>query len=369
MNLPPNQTNAIPVLIGPFPQPYHGVTIANEKFVRRFRMRGIAVDCINISPGREKKSLSYHASRVIRTMVGILRILMAPHSPERRYEMSVDGGLGGLYNLVLAAAVRLRAAPLILYHHSTDYIIETRWLVQWLFRIAGPKASHIACSRKMFEMLRDRYGLPDRFFLISNAAWIEPVDVVAYCPTPDCVTVGFLSALNEEKGALRALETFELLKLRGVAAKIRLAGVHVTESVRKAVDVAKQKYGTDVDFLGTIPASDKIAFFASLDYFLFPTLYRHETQSSVTAEAMAEGVPVIAYDHRFVGELIGSDGGLLVPTTSHFAEVAAEWIAGGAGTADRSVRRARTAEHYNKVHAEASGQVDRVVCYLVGERQ
>lgn len=66
----------------------------------------------------------------------------------------------------------------------------------------------------------------------------------------------------------------------------------------------------DAIFAGTRYGEDLAAHYASADAFLFPSMT--ETFGNVTLEALASGLPVLAYDYAAAGQLIRSDeNGLL----------------------------------------------------------
>jgi len=91
----------------------------------------------------------------------------------------------------------------------------------------------------------------------------------------------------------------------------------------------------DAIFAGQRNGLDLAAHYASADLFLFPSLT--ETFGNVTTEALASGLPVVAFDHAAAGLLIRSrDNGVLAPLGDARAFVAhAAWLAG-----DEPLRRA-----------------------------
>ena len=325
--------------------------------------RGIAHGRIDLACGYKPKSARYHLDRASRALVGVARILFMPRRSS--YEMSIDGGLGLAYNILLAGAARLRGASMLLYHHSTSYVVNDSRLMRLLLRVSGSGSVHIACSPRMLALLCERYGMSNETLVLSNAAWIAPSPVPQLPPQPDTIMLGYIGALWPEKGVLRALETFKTLRRRRQNARIQIAGGDIAPEVQAAIEAAQTEYGSDVAYLGSISDAEKWQFFASLDYFLFPTLYPHETQSSVAPEAMSAGVPVIAHDHRFVGEMVGEKGGLLIASDSDFAALAADWIMAGADPTERLARRARARAHYETIYAEAGAQLETLIQKLV----
>jgi glycosyltransferase involved in cell wall biosynthesis len=68
----------------------------------------------------------------------------------------------------------------------------------------------------------------------------------------------------------------------------------------------------DAVFAGTQHGEDLARHYASADVFIFPSMT--ETFGNVTVEALASGLPVLAYDHAAAGQLVRSgDNGFLAP--------------------------------------------------------
>jgi glycosyltransferase involved in cell wall biosynthesis len=151
--------------------------------------------------------------------------------------------------------------------------------------------------------------------------------------TASDVVVACVGRLAPEKnlGALSAA----FAALRGVDARAKL--VVVGEGPLRA---ELQSAWPDAVFAGQRTGEDLAAHFASADLFLFPSLT--ETFGNVTAEAMASGLPVVAFDYAAAAQLIRSGvHGVLVPMndTPAFVQAAVEL----AGDAERRLAMGRMA--------------------------
>jgi glycosyltransferase involved in cell wall biosynthesis len=344
------------VVIGPFPEPIQGAAIVTEKLFDLLVARGAYTSRIDLSPG-PARGWRYHLTRLMRATSGFLSILSSPLS--RRHIMSVDGGAGLIYNVLIALAVRLRRQPLMLYHHSTRYIFADSLLMRLLIAVSGPDAHHAMCSATMLRLFRVRYNVKAPAIVINNAAWIDVPEGVAR-QRRGRLRLGHLSGLKKEKGLDSAIATLRELRRRGIDAELVLAGAPQDATAQHTIGLAQAEFGDAMTYTGILTGSAKAAFYANLDYFLFPSLYDHETQSLVVPEALAAGTPVVAFDHRFVGELLAS-GGLLIPPEQSFSTAASDWILSKNGQDRRTVAR-RQLETLRK---EAAGQITLVISWAL----
>jgi glycosyltransferase involved in cell wall biosynthesis len=342
------------VIIGAFPAPMHGASAINQSLFELVGASGVPVLRIDLSPGRTRR-WAYHLARGSRALSGILRIVFASRELARRYVMSVDGGAGLWYNIFLALAVRSKRQTLLLYHHSSNYVRADSYLMRLLLKAAGQNVRHAMCSAEMFSAYCRRYGLQGSGFIVNNSAWVRPT-VRAASDRGGRMRLGHLGGLTREKGLERAIETLREVKKRGIDAELVLAGAPLDAAAQETIASAQKEFGSRLQYAGILAGAAKDNFYANLDYFLFPSLYRHETQSLVVPEALAAEVPVVAYDHRFVGEVVG-EGGLLIPAEDSFALAAAEWIVSGSHTDRRLAAR----NQFRKLRLEAAGQIDLIL--------
>ena len=118
---------------------------------------------------------------------------------------------------------------------------------------------------------------------------------------PVCLYVGRLAP---EKNLALVLRSFDAVRTRYPAARLVWVGDGPARATLQAAH-------PDHYFAGQRIGEDLAAHFASADLFLFPSLT--ETYGNVVAEAMASGLPVLAYRSAAAAELIASgDNGLTV---------------------------------------------------------
>jgi glycosyltransferase involved in cell wall biosynthesis len=147
---------------------------------------------------------------------------------------------------------------------------------------------------------------PQRRSTALRAQWgVAPGDVVV-------ASVGRLAA---EKNLALVMQAFEALRRSLPRARLLFVG----DGPMRAELAARCP---DAIFAGQRHGGDLAAHYASADLFLFASLT--ETYGNVTAEAMASGLPVVAFDCAAAAQLIVADrSGRLVPADAPEAFVAA----------------------------------------------
>jgi glycosyltransferase involved in cell wall biosynthesis len=218
----------------------------------------------------------------------------------------------------LQAALQLRL-PVVSEFRTNFHAYSRHYGVAWLRRpiVAYLRRFHnrTACTMVPTETLRrelDGCGF-ERLAVVARG-----VDTVRFDPARRCAALrqSWGCAADDRVlvyvGRLAPEKNLDLLlrcHARMLALDARLRLVFVGDGPERA---ALQARCPGAVFAGARSGDDLAAHYASGDLFLFPSLT--ETYGNVTAEALASGLAVLAYDHAAAAQLIrDGDNGLLAP--------------------------------------------------------
>lgn len=128
--------------------------------------------------------------------------------------------------------------------------------------------------------------------------------------------VGYVGRLAGEKNLPLLVKAFHALRLQQPSARLLIVGDGPWEKELKRIC-------PDALLVGCKEGEALAKHYANMDLFLFPSLT--ETYGNVVAEALASGLPVVAYDRAAAGELIqpGKNGWLVSPHSGEQAFIQA----------------------------------------------
>lgn len=280
----------------------------NAAMLVRLRAAGANVTVLNTAAASLDRRWWQRIGRFPAVAAAILRLCSVPADA---VYMSVSGGPGQCYEMLMAWLARRRGMSLTLHHHSFAYIDRYSRLTAWLIRAAGPDALHLTLCSCMADALAGLYPRAARLAALSNAA-VLGTDGAAPSMRSALRAVGLLGNLSRDKGVFDALDLAAGLADSESPVELVLAGPFEDAATEAAVrDRCAQLSG--VVLLGPVYGADKERFFSRIDALLFPSRYRNEAEPLTIHEAMARGIPVIASDRGCIAEIVGDDAGRVVP--------------------------------------------------------
>lgn len=296
-----HQTNSgrVCIFLGPIPPPTNGLAVITDAVRKKLCQEGVNVITCNLSGNERQSGYSYHLSRLkVHAMAAFVLVKNRKRERSTAY-VALNDGLGLVYSLSLVLISRLLGYSIILHLHSFRFLKRRSKLLSLLNKIAGTNATRVFLCKEMEKVFFNLYS-PSNGIVISNIIFLSdplPVSLVR-----KSAGIGHMSNLSEEKGLYRFLRLFEdrsLLHINGILAGP--ANANDLKSITKAV----QSSGGRLKYLGPIYGRRKEEFFASIDIFVFPSLYRTEAEPVVLYEAKKNGVPVIAYKTGCIAEQLG----------------------------------------------------------------
>lgn len=301
--------------VGPFPPPTHGQAVATATIARLMEHRGINVRRIDTGEANTTGKLHGGVRRLAGMLTAALHCLLP--GPPTVY-ISVSANAGMIVTAALAGLAHCSGKRVILHHHTYAHVaVRTRnmSLLTWL---AGSNAVHVTICPAMSRQLLSSYPHILTTATFSN---VDSVDRFLLGLSRDRTlpaTLGFMSNFTAEKGVERAIAAFRLAQARGLADSLILAGPCKDQRSRDLIEAAQAEFGRSFSYLGSVSGAQKMAFFEAIDVFMFPSLYRNETQGIVNLEALAAGVPVIAYGLCCIPNDLDDPSCTVVPTNQAF---------------------------------------------------
>lgn len=164
------------------------------------------------------------------------------------------------------------------------------------------------CQASLKDAERYEALLPSKRTVIYSGVEIDQFPV-AHPRLDGTLRLLTLGVLAPRKGQEFAIQAMEILKTKGVDAKLQLVGSGPDEAMLRQ-QVLTRGLGEIITFVGQVP--DSKPFFADADMFIFPS--RQEGGAIALQEAMASALPIVATDVGGVPEaLVDGSGGRLVP--------------------------------------------------------
>jgi len=358
----PERINSTVLIVGPFPPPVHGASLVTSLITERVAERGNVV-VSNISPDNLERGLRYHVTRVFRVFASAWRLVRCSRTAGRGVYMSVAGGGGILYNIVLLLLARVFGYRIFLHHHSHSYINCRNQLMALLVWIGGRATIHICMCVAMANELRNVYPKLGVVTILSNAA-IVPRGTPSRHPRETGIRLGHLGNLFLEKGLDTVIDLFRAICRQGIGGRLLLAGPAPTPESAAIINEAIREFGDVIEYRGPVYGEAKKLFFRDIDVFIFPSCY-HETQPLVIFEAMSSGVPVIAYARGCIGSDLANGGGVGIPTDHDFLGTALRVIGEWAEDREKLERASRAAfDRAERLREDAQDGLNRLVDLL-----
>ncbi len=354
------------VVISRLPPPIDGMSTVTALVLERLRLQG-RVQVANLSPGHNGRGPLYHMVKAARVLWAMLLLWSGAMRPDKRLYIPADAGLGCYYTIALLAVGRLLGYAPFVHHHSFAYLTKRSRRMGVLTRVAGVDCRHILLCPAMLARFQSLYPVARQGVVLSNAIFSSPAEEPSLTQrSAEVLRLGHLSNLCSDKGLDTLFSVLRALLDEGIPAKLVLAGPGLKRMDNAMIAAGLYEFGDAVEYLGPIDGAAKRAFYRTIDVFVFPTRYRNEAQPLVVFEAMAAGVPTLAYARGCVASDL-SPAGHPVPVGEDFVHAVLPILRRWAGNREELNRAAFDAlTRAHTAHKQSREGLEHVLALLSG---
>ena len=287
------------LIIGPFPPPTSGVSIANQIISKGLRKKNWIVETINSEysetiTGKHGK-ISFQKFFFIKTYLSIGKIIFS----DVIYITIGQSYFGVLKYFPFIVFSKIARKKLVVHLHGnhllneylllqgTKKVIFSRLISMFDYGIVLSKS-----LRSNFEPFIKKEAIFELYNFFEESLSL-PQDLLIKQKNYSEVRVVFLSNLIEEKGINVLLEAIKRLKNKGVKVKIKVAGNKIKEN-----DLSSYFNTLDcIEYIGVVHGEEKQKLLLWSNVFCLPTFYKMEGQPISILEAMAMGNLILTTNH------------------------------------------------------------------------
>ena len=314
------------VVVGMKAPPINGNAIICEMTSNFLTECGLNVISLNTSAKLGRFRMSYILMRAFNYFKVIVSLFIYVFRRNRSIVVNINGDLGIIFSISVVLFSRFLMYKVFMYHHSSSYTLRKTWLGSILIFFGGVRALHILCSESMANDMAILYRKARHFLVIDNSAFVKPKDnSMNY--SRSSLRIGFISNLSVGKGVDISFDVLRVLRGCGDSDwSLIVAGGISDQCTETIIQSAKYEFGKALELRGAVLGERKEEFFRDIGILLFPSTYKHETQSLVIPEAQSYAIPVIAHDHAYIKTLFLRGGWDAIKPGASFVKQASDKI-------------------------------------------
>ena len=292
------------LLLSPLPPPSGGIATWSVRYEQYCKQHQIPVTIVNnalIGARKEKKSFKLSIWDELHRTVKIIVLLIVSIRKEKPDVIHINSSCSrfGIFRDCICSLIsRMSSIPVVIQCHCNIQDQLRGKLAERAFKVMVSVARHIFVLNRFSANYANRYAA-GRVSVIPNFA--DEKDLFLRQSVSDTVkNAVFVGHARKEKG------TIEILKAAAQLPNIRFTFVGPVHE-----QISEMTHSDNVEMLGAQPHKIVMDLLKRADIFLFPS--HTEGFANALLEAMAVGLPVIATDVGANQEMLGADGGIIVP--------------------------------------------------------
>lgn len=303
-------------IIGPFPKPINGCSLANEILAKQLRLnKNIFVSTMNTNADTiSSENVGHFSFKKVFSFLKVYKNVSTIKKSDVIYTTPGQTFFGVAKYIPFYFYCLLYKKRYIIHIHGNHLGNEFKSLTgfkKWFFSYFIKKASAgIVLSNSLsnnFDFLLNQ----DKVFVVENFAQDELTQMESINKPKDKLRLLYLSNLMEEKGILDFLDTLILLRNEGVDFSADIAGKIEDESEFIIKNKFCELEGL-VNYHSVVFGEAKIKLLKESNVFILPTYYRMEGQPISLIEAMATGNIIVTTKFSGIPDIISEENGYFI---------------------------------------------------------
>ncbi len=359
-NSDPLAPRAPVTVVGMLPPPTNGMTVITKIVLDALAANG-PIRIYNLANSRPyQRYTTVRFVKAIRFLGALVWLLMAKRFRGGILYLAANSNSGLYQDLILVALAPYLGYRIALHHHVYSYIDREDWRMRWIDKRMGQRDMHIVYCDQMARDFQRKYPSTSQFLTLP-ACIASQVKSDHSRRLGKTFRIGHISNLTIEKGLDLVIETFAALVRDEQDVRLEIAGPVMGPGEQRLLNDAMRRYPSRVRYAGAVYGSQKQAWFDAIDCLLFPTKYKNESWGIVNSEALALGIPVIAFARGCIPTVVGPGCGLVVECDTDFVSAATQQIGEWIGNPTLYYRTSELAMKYSR---ELSDEAERRLATL-----
>lgn len=306
------------LIIGPFPEPINGCSLANDVLLNNLIKQGFNVSTINTAVNliSSKQGTEFSIKKVFNFLKTYLLISKICYS-NVVYTTPGQTFFGILKYAPFYICCILLKKPYIIHVHGNYLGKEYRRLLGFKKYLFGYFIRKSSAGIVLSESLRNNFdGLLEnvKVHVIKNFVQKEFTSIEV-AKKDDKLRILYLSNIMLEKGIFELLDSLKFLSERGTDFELVIAG-KVEKGIEDFFKQTLSSFGDNVKYIGTVYGKEKKEVLVNANMFVLPTYYSMEGQPISILEALATGNIIISTKHGGIPDIISDNNGFLIEPKS-----------------------------------------------------
>jgi glycosyltransferase involved in cell wall biosynthesis len=304
------------LIIGPFPKPLNGCSLANEILEKQLKfVNNIVVITINTSTENiSSENVGKFSLKKVFCFLKVYKNILSIKKSDVIYTTPGQTFFGVVKYIPFYLFCLLYKKPFVIHIHGNHLGNEFKSLMglkKWFFSYFLKNAS---AGIVLSESLRNNFGgllNQNKVFVVENFAQDELIHNLDLNKSSNKLHLLYLSNLMEEKGILDFLDSLLLLKQANIEFTANIAGKIEDESevvINRKID----ELGDLVKYHGIVFGNNKVNLLIKSNVFVLPTYYKMEGQPIALIEAMATGNIIVTTKFAGIPDIISEENGYFI---------------------------------------------------------